>query len=314
MTCRDVLCHENGQLDSGVCVSVGASFVDTCSSIFLKLTPVPGQRQLRKRFIQTSYFLMNFLREIGVNNQDNNEGTTDSGVWTTSSVSYSSNEFGPERFERSAESYGVLQKLRIFFKTEKHNYIHYIVVQLINHFKDTKQKYEFLDNIKPFMILYYNGELSARFSIELTSFKFNSIDDRTTVSVPRNAGKEVDELVSDFDAIYGLECDSDTITELTKIQRCPYVILDLKGITMRVNNDVITVFDNGEIPRILKVFSKWEYENHNGSLYICFQDYLDIYYSSFSKIAHKTMVADSPKIISNVWLDLVYLLLTFICI
>ena len=316
MTCRDILCHERRSLHQGICESSYGAIDDTCFSLFLKLTPASGQAsgqvKLRKRDIQTFYFLKDFLSDAKINSQ----------IWkvegTTTSFAFEfSTGHGPEMIKRSVESNDeVLQKLRLFYKTDDDSVIQYLVIQLIYFARNAAQKYDILDNIKPFMSLSYRGELTADFSVELASFRFKRIDDgRTVVSIPHHTGEETDELVTELDIPYGNECqhDNDDITELKKIHWCPFVILNLEELKLRFKNDILTIFDNDKLPRTIKVLSQWEYDVHNGSLYLCFQDYIELYYARFSTVIPEMIVSDSAEIISNalqsVWLSLVYMFL-----
>ena len=307
MTCREVSCHEHGKLRNGACKLVYITFDDTYFSIFVKFTPIDGEWELKKNTFNKFDFTYDILNNIEIYDEEfSGEGRMNSDITT---------EFNAELRKRSVKLQNVIQLFRLFFKTDKRDIINYVVVHIISVFREAKQKYDFLKNImsKPFMTLFHHTELRTNFSVEPASYKFTTTDDRTIVIVPFNVGMEADELVAEPDIIDESKGLNKDIVELTKIHWCPYVILDLHEFSVRIENDFLMIYDDAQSNKTLKVLSKWEYEVHNGSFCICFHDYLDLYYAIYPKITDK-LVDDSPKVFSNVWMNLICFVLIVVCI
>lgn len=287
MNCRDVLCHEHSWPNNGVCEDLGYSFDDTCFYVFLKLTPIQGTPKHKLDPVD----LIQLQQESDRKFKTGTENVRLRRDWTE-----------PRKYK---------DHLQIFPKTDGLGYIQYFVFYIIKIFSTGDQKMKFLEDIvnSPiFESTYSHPEISTKFSVEIALYNLTTSDNITRIIVPQMNAMQVDELVTQSDAIRESMCDNKEVVEVTKLHWCPYIVLDHDEFSMTIENDFLTISFDMKENRTFKVLSKWAYEVKDGSYRVCLQDYLEFYFN-IHEAMQETTVSEGHRFKLSFWMFLFLILL-----
>ena len=237
----------------GICRAGSKTFNDTCFSVFVKLTPLPREKPLHLADIDFPLFA--HVIKYTLKEKYSSQGS----AGTSSSQKDS---------------------FRIFYKTDNEGYVKYVVVYIQTSLQSSKEIYKFLDNLLqlPVIELNYMFELYFEFSVELALYNITESAQNTTVFISHGSYLCADEILSDTVISDSNICPHTDAVQLNNLYRCPYIILGIEEISMKIMNDFLYIpgyMVNDEYPKVL---SKSDYEIHDEKIHICLYDYLDIYH------------------------------------
>ena len=283
MMCRDVFCHEHRTLSNGMCISVEKIYSNgTCFSVFIKLTPVPHEKPVRLVNIEKATLAFNIKSFLKPGHVTDRPGTR------------------PGIFERAAESL-YEQEFQFFYKASKTGHLDYVVVYINTVFQSRDDKNEFLEQLMSTKMLdvayIWETEHVIAFSVELAVYNLTMSDQTTKVLIPSGDKISVDELTLDEDNPNASVCRNKEIVQLNQLHWCPYIKLDVHQVSVKIKMGYLRFF-NIFADNIIKVLSEWEYELHDDVIYICFDDYLDIY--RIMKVGNSNLMTFSEAVSQHI--------------
>ena len=241
MQCRNVTCFETGFYDPVLTFcEVNLRRMDMfCYAVILKLTPTT--QQLTISSLTSDVFILSLRWSISyiIPNVDN-----------------------------MLEQIGVLIADADGVVDQDDHVESFVVYLLIN--TATYQNKSYLGRFTQSPAMYVSGEgmPTYLFSVELWSYGLNGLAAGVISPYATLERLALDNLTTVNSHESGLlSCRMKDIVPFTKIKMCPYITLEVEEIDVMITNDVLI------IKEINLNLSKWEYEIHSGSIYMCLDDY-----------------------------------------
>ena len=132
------------------------------------------------------------------------------------------------------------------------------------------------------------------------------------VSIPSENGGYVRQLSSTYNDPTLDYCEEERIIMLNKLHTCPFINLTVSEFGMKIENDFL-FFEVGGTTNHTRVFSKWEYEKHGENIYICLEDFEEIYHK-MSKSVLKPHDATTNVFLPKNILSLVCVCVSIVCL
>ena len=256
MVCRDVLCHTGRVLKNGACSNKKKNKKKICSSIDIQLFP-GHDLEVYDRFA-TALDLKHMLQYVNPHLK------------------------------------GTIKDFILFYKTNDMYHLQYMVVRIVSEFSNRNSMFDFLDLMvsTPHIAVQVMFERDMLFAVKLAMLNMDVFKHTAKLYVPNISDMSVDELVSRVN-VSGT-CTYNETLQVNKLHICPFVKLGMNEISVTLENDFLFVQDISS-DKLFKTFSKWEYEIHEDNIYICLEDYLDIYYMMAErKATQSSTVISSP--------------------
>ena len=250
MVCRNVSCNLGLELNHGQCVgSINIqkhtrSTDVSCFSTFFKLTPLHKKVQLTRTIIIHDIKFMDALKPL-----------VDLPSWF---------------------KYG----FRYFLSSDVDHFVEYAIIHIILPLYQTSVEkmyrdfFASLNNIGSNNVSILSSDLEAVFSVDIAHFNF-SYENRT-VSLPSDTGQFITtltEISRDSDWLFS-NCSELKTMAINKLNVCPFVSISVNEYDIEIKTDTLIFNVNGTQT---KVYSKWEFEQHGDKLYMCLEDYIDVY-------------------------------------
>ena len=177
---------------------------------------------------------------------------------------------------------GLNLEMDIYFKTDKNDFIEYAVIFLVKEFGTQKQKDAFLNDIlqRPRIKVFYSGEMVKLFDLEPALYNITVVNGQKEIQVPASISDlKIDRLVSEFRYVLSDShtCSADKMVTLTKVHKCPFIKLHTDKIEYDIQNGFLLLGVNFLKKTSVKILPQWEYEINDNFIFICLQDYLDVY-------------------------------------
>ena len=246
MVCRHVRCYGDRVLNNGKCVNYGpvrlSSDDEHCFSAFLKATP---SNELRFPKDELVPLVDTILRLAQLNSQ----------IWSTTIN---------------------------FFQTETGESYKYILIYILVKFDQNinRIRYEsFFQNIlslKSHKVSINKGGI-GQVAVEFKQYNITFSDGMATVTVPNQTAASFDVLTAPYWPVNLHYCLEKEVLMINKIYVCPFLELHINDYSIRIENTFL-YFNMDKISNEpFKVLQNWEYEIHGDKVYICLEDFLDVY-------------------------------------
>ena len=239
----------------GTCIPGSKPTNLTCFNVFIKLVPVVHTLKVNK------IDKLRFAEDISDND---------------------SKDFPDAEEGNTGNQLGLIIETDIYFKTDKNDFIEYAVVFLVKEFGTRLEKDVFLNDIlqQPRIKVSYIGEMYKLFDLEPALYNITVVNGQKEIQVPMSISDlKIDRLVSEFRYVLSDShtCSVDKMVTLTKVHKCPFIKLHTDEIEYDIQNGFLLLGVNVLKKTPVKVLSQWEYEIHDNFIFICLQDYLDVY-------------------------------------
>ena len=277
MVCREVFCHKYQQLINGVCTAKVEANHSSCFGVFMKIIPFSSLRSLTP--IEESYIRQALVERISL--------------------------------------LTVTQEL-FFYNMSDLDQVDFLIVYLTATLTRDEtlhnNLYLFLDSVMQLdkdNITAFGRDFKATFSVELASYNITVFENEVMkIFIPNSRDfTSFDTLESDLGDLTNDTCLKEGTSILNKLYVCPFIGIGKNEISSGIENGVLSL-RKGDAN---KIFTQWEYEVEEDTIYICLDDFRELYNSMKSSNFIDKVITDvfiSPKQI----LSLVCVCLSLICL
>lgn len=269
MRCRDVLCHKDRKLENGACVSSRKIVHNgTCWSAFIRITPLSNSTFMFHNDKTIKDQILRFLAK------------------------------------KLSICDGIENDLIIFTDANYFERVHYFVVFTLT-FMDTGC-YNYIDTLMSLyssnITVFDTSDTPIDVGLEGALYNITVYNKQTILFVPVLSSSTVTTLETTSDELFRNPCYSKERTNINRLFICPFIILRTDELAMEVENEFLFIA-HGETPnKTLKIFSKWEYEIHGNQIYICLEEFMELYnlmYEHNLKRLKHVSISDSDNLKHN---------------
>ena len=247
MRCRDVLCHKDRKLINGACIhrqERGTN--DTCFSAFMRLNPFSNQTYIEGK----DPFIRRNIREILT--------------------------------EKLLVCNEIENEFMVFNHADDLDNIDYFVIMIVVFMPANKSDcYNYIETLNAMlsgiMTVRDHADTAIEFGVENAIYNTSLSGKLITLFVPDILTSTVKILGTDSDRLIKNPCGQKKLTEINKLFLCPFIMLGVDEMFMTVENDFLYLADINSPNKTLKIFSKWEYEIHDSQIFVCQEDFADLY-------------------------------------
>ena len=244
MRCRDVLCHEDRKLENGACVPSRKRVPNaTCFSAFIRMTPLSNSTFIFEDDKTIRGEIKHFLAK------------------------------------KLSICDGIENDFIIFYDANYFERVRYFVVFILT-FMDTGC-YNYIDK---FMSLHSSNitvfdisDTPVDIGLEAAVYNIKLYNKQTTIFIPVLSSMTVTTLETTGGESFGNPCYSKELNDINRLFICPFIILSSDELAVEVKNDFLFIADDETPNKTLKTFSKWEYEIHGKQIYICLEEFMELY-------------------------------------
>ena len=257
MLCYDVTCYTDQELSNGECVSLDTEMVDNqCYSALLNLTLMQNLATFPDLLRSDEEAFFELLRQI---------------------------------FKLKLGLVNTSIAFLHFLQEDHIDFIEHIVVYVVFVFRRSSEKMRAVDSLIEKVSFTYKSplemvDISVEFELEKAaynlSFSYLSLPYTTAelrVTTGLQSGFEILKRRFNSSDVFPAECSANQTIALTRLHRCPFVGIPLNAFPIEIVYDSLRVYDSTTHSEILKVLPKWEYDMKGNIVFICLNDFLDMY-------------------------------------
>ena len=246
MVCRNVSCYGDRYLKEGMCVNFENDYYtsddEQCLSAFIKATP-SNESQYYQEELAPLYGVI--FRTAQINSQ----------MWAASIK---------------------------FHQLDIDQNIKYVLSYLLVKFNQNISRTFYDDFFKNILSLKRHKvsikwDVYSQVTVEFKQYNITFSDGTATVIIPNQADASFDVLTGDYYPLYFRDCLEKEVLVINKIYMCPFLVLPINDYSLRIENTFLYFDATRPSDQPLKVLENWEYEDHGDKVYICLEDFLDIY-------------------------------------
>ena len=177
----------------------------------------------------------------------------------------------------------------LHFLHENHlGHMEYLVVYVVFWFRSLSEKMRAVDSLVENVSFNYKSvepeDISVEFELQRVAYNLNftasSLPYTTAelrVTTTLQPGFESFKLRFNSSDVFPAECSANETVALSRLHRCPFVGIPQNAFPIEIVYGSLRVYDGTTHSKILKVLPKWEYDMKFNTVFMCLNDYLDIY-------------------------------------
>ena len=122
-----------------------------------------------------------------------------------------------------------------------------------------------------------NTQDNNRLLIDMKQYNITFSDGKATIKVPNQADASFDELTVSYWPPYYNDCLEQEVLLIKKVYICPFLELHIDEYPTRIENTFLYFDMNRTSKESFKVLESWQFEIYGDQIYICLEDFLDVY-------------------------------------
>ena len=277
MVCRDVFCRENHKLAHGKCTVSRYVTHENCFAMYIRLSVIRATIVTIHDNFDLSVFVGDLQYDLesalGIRNE--------------------------------------MQIFQAFYHLGDNSRLEYVVVYVAFDFTDILKSDQILTSLfqMPDVEVLFH-EIDVIFSLELTVYNMTLSDQEAKLLVPIG--------LNSFDTLHSsyrpdasrFSCSQKETVLINKLHFCPYIALGVDEIPHLsiIGNDLVSFVEAANDNQPLKLLTRWDYEIQDNKLYICLEDYFDIYQVIYTTKGDLKNESDYRKLLVHLYMISAYIL------
>ena len=289
MTCQNVLCHKDKQLEHGKCIYDLRNFTQTCYAIFFNIVPVGNVVTL------TDIENYGFRKDV-------------------------------ENFIIPSRKVSIQTDIVMFYKTSIKGKVEKVIAFITMFVSSEVQKSKFVDYIESILdkhgatlkvlINPKKADTYVKFRLEAAAYNY-SFDTWTIKIHVTEQFNTITELVAYRRKALSNNCTDRNIFVINELYNCTFLEISVYNLSYRLENDLLYLEGYGgkNIPdnQTAGILSRWSYEIDGDILRMCLGDFLKLY-NSVSKISHPKSTESNSDMDPKQFLSLACVCVSIICL
>lgn len=278
MVCRDVICRENHILAHGKCIVSQYMRHEHCFAMFIKLSVIRAAMSVT---INDNLDLSVFVADLQID------------------------------LEHALGITNEMQIFQVFYHLGDTSRLEYVVVYVAFDFADVLKSYQILTSLVqlPHVEVLFH-EIDVIFSLEFAVYNMTLSDQEAKLLVPNDLNS-FDTLHSNYSPdVSRFSCSQKETILINKLHFCPFIVLGIDEIPHLsiIGNGLVYSVETVDNNPPLKHLTRWDYEKQDNKLYICLQDYFDIYQVMYTIKGEFKNESDRQKLLVYLYMVSAYIL------